>query len=57
MFKLPSFVLKKVVDLQRKIAWASWEKVCESREAGGLGMINIKFFNLALLSKWIWRWV
>jgi len=35
--------------------WASWEKVCEPREAGGLGVINIKFFNIALLGKWIWR--
>jgi len=32
-----------------------WEKVCESREGGELGVVNIKFFNLALLDKWIWR--
>ena len=39
----------------RKIVWASWEKVCESGDAGGLGVINIKLFNVALLGKWIWR--
>ena len=58
--------MKKIVKLQRdfrwgwgserrKIVWASWEKVCESRDAEGLGVINIKLFNVALLGKWIWR--
>jgi len=62
MFEVPSGVLKKIVIFQgnfswgwgsegRKIVWASWDKVRESREAGGLGISNIKFFNLSLLSK------
>jgi len=64
MFKLPSVVLKKIVNLQRnflwswgsegrKIAWPFWDKVCESREASELGIINIKLCSLALLSNWI----
>ena len=39
----------------RKIVWASWNKVCESRDDGGLGMIDLRVFKLALLGKWIWR--
>jgi len=66
MFKIPFVVVKKIVKLQRnflwgwgyegrKIVWASWEKVCESRDVGNLGVINTKLFNIALLGKWIWR--
>jgi len=31
-----------------------WDKVCEPREDGGLGIKDIRFFNDALLGKWIW---
>jgi len=40
---------------RRKIVWTSWKKVCESREADGLGIIDLKVFSIALLGKWIWR--
>jgi len=59
-------VLKEITRLQRnflrgwgsegrKIAWASWKKVCESKEEGGLKMIDLRRFNISLLGKWIWR--
>jgi len=64
LFKLPSEVANKLVRIQRnflwgwgfegrKIAWASWEKVCKPHEFGGLGIIDLKIFNLALLGKWM----
>jgi hypothetical protein len=28
---------------------------CRPKEAGGLGLLNTKKMNLALLLKWIWR--
>jgi len=66
LFKIPSNVLKKIVSLQRnflwgwgsegrKIAWLAWDKICNSKDGGGLGIINIRSFNIALLGKWIWR--
>ncbi|XP_068477366.1 uncharacterized protein [Phaseolus vulgaris] len=39
----------------RKIAWASWDKVCEPQDFGGLGIIDLRILNLALLGNWIWR--
>jgi len=66
LFKLPSRVVDKLVIIKRnflwgwgsdgrKIAWASWKKVCKPCKFGGLGIIDPKLFNLALLGKWIWR--
>jgi len=39
----------------RKVVWASWEKMCAAHEDGGLGIIDLRTFNLALLGKWVWR--
>ena len=29
------------------------KKVCEPREAGGLGILDLRLFNVAMLGKWI----
>ena len=66
LYKIPVMVKKEIVRLYRnflwgwglkgrKIAWASWKKVCQSKESGGLGMIDIRRFNIALLGKWMRR--
>ncbi|GKV28743.1 hypothetical protein SLEP1_g37755 [Rubroshorea leprosula] len=37
---------------ERKIKWVSWDKVCKKKEEGGLGVRELRKFNLALLGKW-----
>jgi len=62
LFKLPSGVAGKLIRLQRsflwgwgaegrKMVWASWSQVCKPRKFGGLGVIDVRSFNLALLGK------
>ncbi|GKU99946.1 hypothetical protein SLEP1_g12720 [Rubroshorea leprosula] len=36
----------------RKIAWVAWERVCCGKKEGGLGVKNLRWFNMALLGKW-----
>ena len=35
----------------RKIHWVKWERLCESKEDGGVGFKEIDKFNEALLAK------
>ncbi|GKV53298.1 hypothetical protein SLEP1_g59830, partial [Rubroshorea leprosula] len=37
---------------KRKINWVSWDKVCSNKMEGGLGVKDLRKFNLALLGKW-----
>ena len=40
---------------QKKIAWVSWGTVCMPKEAGGLGIRDLRKFNYVLLGKWHWN--
>ncbi|GKV51347.1 hypothetical protein SLEP1_g58014 [Rubroshorea leprosula] len=37
---------------KRKVNWVSWDNVCKNKALGGLGVKDLRKFNLALLGKW-----
>ncbi|GKV24334.1 hypothetical protein SLEP1_g33961 [Rubroshorea leprosula] len=41
----------------KKINWVKWDTVCKDKELGGLGVKDLRKFNLALLAKWWGRLV
>jgi mannosylglycoprotein endo-beta-mannosidase len=40
---------------KKKYHMVKWEDICQPKCQGGLGAINSKFMNIALMAKWIWR--
>jgi hypothetical protein len=65
-YKAPVCVIKEMVSIQRsflwgggldnnKMCWVSWNRICQPKERGGLGIKNLESFNFSLLCKWKWR--
>jgi len=36
----------------KKISWFKWENACKQKEEGGLGVKDLKLFDMTLLTKW-----
>jgi hypothetical protein len=65
MYLLPKTVIKRMDKNRRKFFWqggslkkkyhlVQWGKVCRSKKKGGLGIKNLRKFNVSLLCKWWW---
>ncbi|CAK8575291.1 unnamed protein product [Lathyrus sativus] len=65
-FKAPKKVIKEIIAIQRRFLWAGtcdkggmawdrWSLVCKPKDVGGLGIKHVGAFNLALLTKWLWK--
>jgi hypothetical protein len=39
--------------IKKKFHWLNWQEICQPKNQGGLGVMNTKAMNIALMSKWI----
>ena len=63
---LPAKTIKALVKICRSFLWCgkeeagggkcavAWDMVCRPRWAGGLGVTNLKWMNIAPQAKWLW---
>lgn len=67
LFHLPASVARKLDSIVRNFLWCgvmegrkfvavAWDRVCTPVSSGGLGIRLFKDMNVALLSKWLWRY-
>ena len=63
---VPTHVLKSIIKIERTFLWArtakvmggkckvAWSSVCSLVEKGGLGVLDLRRFSLALRLRWFW---
>ncbi|OMO71257.1 reverse transcriptase [Corchorus capsularis] len=66
LFPILQRVKESLDETQRKFLWngamdsrkmhlVDWNTICNPKEMGGLGIVDLKLKNRALLNKWLWR--
>lgn len=67
MYNIPATIRHRIDQLRRRFLWygghsvrkkislVSWQEVCADKDQGGLGLMNLKTINCALLAKWWYR--
>lgn len=61
IFPIPAIVIDKIERMCRVLLWGSkvsrvaWRQVCLPKEEGGLGLLDLKTWNKALLAKTLWN--
>ncbi|KAF5760166.1 putative RNA-directed DNA polymerase [Helianthus annuus] len=66
LYKAPLGVIKKLEKLRRdflwgsnpeqeKMKWVAWKSMMTPKDLGGMGFGSLRAVNLAMLSKWWWR--
>lgn len=65
-YELPVGVRKRLDFFRARMLWqegegikkyhlVAWDKVCQLKELGSMGILNLDVMNKALLGKWIWK--